>query len=154
VKTADVVQTSVGCYLKPGATADRYRTIPLEPRGRAAVVLYGRSTTPEMVGQVGGDGVLNNELSCVGRCERQQNFQERGGGDPPGRVEFDVFDDLTSVSRELVSCGVEFQPRGGGDLLVGSPHTHIEGRGGDEGYQHPVGDVEHLLDCFEKGFLS
>ena len=132
MKTADVVQTGVGFYLKSGATADGYRTIPLESRKQAAVVLYGRCAAPEMVGQIRIDGELNDDLSCVGRRERGQHFQERGVGDSLGRVKFDVLDDLTSVGRELVSCGVKFQASFGRNLLVRGPQTHIEGRSRDE----------------------
>ena len=69
MKTADVVQAGVGFYLESDTTANWYRTIPLEPWKRAAVVLYGRCTATEMVGQVRIDGKLDDELSRVGRRE-------------------------------------------------------------------------------------
>ena len=154
METADVVQADVRFYLEPVATADGYRTVPLESREGAPMVLYGRRATPEMGGQVRIDGELDNKLGCVGCRERGQHFQEEEVFNPPGRVEFDILNDLTPIGREFVGCGVEFHSHFRREFLVGGPKADVERRvGATVKPFEPFADGEKRLDHLVKRFL-
>ena len=142
MKTADIVQAGVWSYLEPVATADRDGTVTLESRKCTPVVLGGRRTAPEMVGQVRVDSEIDDELGCVGSRESGNYFQKGSVFDPLRRVEFDILDDSTPFSRESVGDGVEFQPQLSRNLLVGRPKADVVRSIRAEVARYPVGDVE------------
>ena len=85
------------------------------------MVLGGRRATSEVVGEVGVDREVDDELGSVGRRERGKGFQETGVLDPAGRVEDDALDNPAPVGSKVVGRGVVLQARFQGEGLVGGP---------------------------------